>query len=176
MLGKLLRDCLERFPCLQQLSVQGDPHLCLQHSLLNTCCWKTFLWERKNMTENGLTWSSTTSALACFDLMQDGNPGRTRLGCLPSPLSLPHPRSPSIYSGATFPRHQPSPTGLSRQQFLPLLQLHPNYSLLPRQGHANHCYLGCITAPIPEQGRAILLPDLNCSTLPFPLTPKSHGS
>lgn len=108
--------------------------------------------------------------------MQDGTPGWTRLGCLPSPLSLPHPHSPSTYSGAAFPRNKPSPTGLSRQGFLPLLQLHPNYSLLPRQGHANHCYLGCITTPIPEQRQVIPLPDLNCSTLPFPLTPHSHGS
>lgn len=165
MLGKLLQGCLERFPCLQQFTAQGDPHLCLQHSLLNTCCWKIFLWEGKSMTDNGLTWSSTSSALACFNLEQDGNPGWTRLGCLPSPLSLPHPHCLSIYSGVTFPRYQPSATGLSRQRFLPL-QLHPGYSLLPRQGHANHCYLGCITAPTPEQ-RGLLYRQAS-AVQPFP--------
>lgn len=146
-------------------SSRGAPSLpaalTVKHMLL-----ENFNLGRESMTENGLTWRTTTSALACFNSVQDGNPGWTRLGCLPSPLCLPHPHSPSIYSGATFPRQEPSPTGLSRQRFLPLLQLHPNYSLLPRQGHANHCYLGCITAPIPEQRRAIPLPELSCSTLP----------
>lgn len=114
-----------------------------------------------------LTWSPT-SALARFNLMQDGNPGWTRLFTIPS---FSPPPTPSIhYSGATFPRHQPSPTGLSRQGFLPLLLLHPNYSLLPRQGHANHCYLGCITAPAPEQRGAVLSPDLAVQPFPAPHT------
>lgn len=112
--------------------------------------------------------------LGRFNLMQDGNPGWTRLGSSQTPLSLPHPHSSCIYRGATFPKHKSSPTGLSRQQSLPFLQLHLNYSLLSRQLHANHCHLGSLTTTNPEQRPAILLPALNCSILPFPLTPKLH--
>lgn len=93
---------------LQQFIVQGDPHLCLQHTLLNTSCQKILLWEGERRGENGLTRGSTTSALAwdvlikCRITTQDGP------GLVPH-CPLPHPRSPSIYMVPLFPiaSHRP---------------------------------------------------------------------
>lgn len=178
MLGKWLQGYLERIPMPTTVhSSRGSPSLPATHTVKHILPENFALEGEKQKKE----WpdkkvNNISLGLGCFNLKQDGNPGWTRLGSSPSPLSLPHPHSPSIYSGATFPKHKPSPTGPSRQQSLPLLQLHLNYSLLPRQLHTNHCYLGYIATTIPEQRPALLLPALNCSIVPFPLTPKLHWS
>lgn len=76
--------------------------------------------------------NNVSLGLGCSNLMQDGNPGWTRLGSSPSPLSLHHSRSPSVYSGVTSPKRKLSAAVLSKLQSLPLLPLHLNYSLLCR--------------------------------------------
>lgn len=156
-------------------SSRGSPSLTATHSVKHMLPENFALGGEKEKREwPDKKFNIISLGLGRFNLMQDGNPGWTRLGSSPAPLSLPDPHSPSIYSCATFPKRKPSPTGPSRQQSLPLLQLHLNYSLLSRQLHANHCYLGYIATTIPEQRPAILLPALNRSILPFPLTPKLH--
>lgn len=105
-------------------------------------------------------------SLGCFNLTQDHNAGRTRLG---SSLSSPTPTLSIRLPGATFPNREPSPTGLSRQR-----SCRSSQGTLTTPLFAENCspftYLGYIATASPEQRAAILLPALDCSILP--LTPK----
>lgn len=149
---------------LQQFIVHGDPHLCLQHTLLNTSCQKILLWEggKKRREWPDKRFNNISLSLGCFNLMQDQNAGWTRLG---SSLSSPAPTLSIHLHGATFPNREPSPTGLSRQR-----SCRSSQCTLTTPLFAENCspitYLGYIATASPEQRAAILLPALDCSILP----------